>query len=91
MEASSKHPCLYCIAESQTITADTPRTIGNIRKDYEAWSEKGGTKSKCKLFNKVRNYPLFESLPAEIPTLRITPPPGLHIMTGPFNHIYGRK
>ena len=32
--------------------------------------------------------PFFESLPAEIPTLQITPPPGLHIMTGPFNHIW---
>ena len=45
-------------------------------------------KSKCKLFNNIKNYPLSESLPAEIPTLRIAPPPGLHIMTGQFNHIW---
>ena len=45
-------------------------------------------KSKYKLFNNIKNYPLFESLPAEIPTLRIAPPPGLHIMKDQFNHIW---
>ena len=41
MEASSKHPCLYCTAESQELKSGLPRTIGNLRKDFENWKNLG--------------------------------------------------
>ena len=89
MEASSKHPCLYCTAESQQLKSGLPRTIGSLKNDFENWKNVDGIKKKkCKEFNNVQNYPLFESLPNETPTLKITPPPALHIMLGAFNHIW---
>ena len=35
MEASSKHPCLYCTAESQQLKSGLPRTIGSLKNDFE--------------------------------------------------------
>ena len=88
MEASSKHLCLYCTALSQELKSGLPRTLRSLRKDFENWENVGRIKTKCKDFNNVQNYPLFESLPTETPILKITPPPALHIMLGIFNHIW---
>ena len=88
MEASSKHPCLYCTAESQELKPGLPRTIMSLRDDFENWEKAGGNKKVCKQFNNIQNYPLFETLPTETPTLKITPPPALYIMIGIFSHIW---
>ena len=88
MEASCKHPCLYCTAESQELQPGLPRTIKSLRDDFEQWDKAGCIKNECKNFNNVQNYPLFKTLPVETPTLKITPPPALHILIGIFNHIW---
>ena len=88
MEASSKHPCLYCDAESQTLQAGAPRTIGSIRKDYAAWKSSGSQKITCKDFNNVKNLPLFENIRNDTHVMKLTPPPALHILLGIFNHLW---
>ena len=88
MGATSKHPCLYCTSEFQALRAETPRTLGNMRKDNDLWKSSHGSKNTCKLFNNVLNRPLFQSMSDETPPLRLTPPPSLHIMIGIFNAIW---
>ena len=89
MESSSKHPCLYCTAESQQIVMGEPRTIGSLKKDYQKWSSSSGAnKKRCKEYNNVKNPPLLQNIPDEVPVLKITPPPMLHILLGVFNHIW---
>ena len=88
MEASSSHPCIYCIAPKQELEEGAPRTIGSLKSDHEKWITAGAIKSQCKKFNNVKNYPLFTSLPDITPILKTTPPPSLHILLGVFNHIW---
>ena len=89
MEASSRHNCIYCTAPAQSLEASQPRTLGTLRKDYENWSNGTGANKKCgKNFNNVKNYPLFKRLPDSTPTLKLSPPPTLHILLGIFNHIW---
>ena len=89
MEASSRHPCIYCTATAQSMTASQQRTLGSLRKDHLNWNnETGAAKKCCKDFNNVKNSPLFKSLPDSIPILELSPPPVLHILLGIFNHIW---
>ena len=89
MEGSSKHPFLYCTAEAQQLAKGQPRTLGSLRNDYQRWkSNSGGDKKSCKDYNNVKNPPLLQDMPNEVPILKITPPPVLHIMLGIFNHIW---
>ena len=91
MEGSSKHPCLYCTVERQTLNSGLPRTIGSLKKDFEKWVNAGGIKNKCKEFNNVQNYPLFESLPLETPTLKITRPLLHFTLCSGYSTVYGKQ
>ena len=88
MEGSSKHPCLYCTAESQQLTAGQPRTLASMRTDYEMWKHNSGDIKCCKNYNNVKNPPLLPNIFDQVPIFKITPPPALHIMLGVFNHIW---
>ena len=87
MEGSSKHPCLYCTAEAQQLAAEQPRTLASLRDDYERWKSNSGDIKCCKDYNNVKNPPLLHSNFDQVPIIKITPPPVLHIMLGVFNHI----
>lgn len=41
MACSSKHPCIYCTAELQTLQPGLPRKIGGIREDFDKWEHAG--------------------------------------------------
>ena len=89
MEASSRHSCIYCTANSQTMNSSHPRTLGSLKIDYENWKKTTGeSKTMCKDFNNVKNLHLFKILPDDITPLKLSPPPTLHIMLGVFNHIW---
>ena len=88
MEASSKHPCIYCTAPAQEIASGTLRTIGTLNYNHNKWKNESGNKNQCKNFFNVKNPPLFIDIPSETLVLSITPPPALHIMLGIFNHIW---
>ena len=87
MEASSKHPCVFCNAASQDLSAGSYRSLGGLRNDYENWQSSGGAKKDCMNYNNVKNLSLFESVPNKTLTLQLTPLPGLHIMLGIFNQL----
>ena len=88
MEASSRHPCLYCDSVAQSLQAGVPRTIGSIKKDHAAWIASGALKSKCKNFNNVKNLPILKTDSDDTLIMKLTPPPTLHILLGIFNHIW---
>ena len=46
MEASSKHPCIYCDAEAQDLQSETAKTIGSLLMEYHALVSKGGDKNE---------------------------------------------
>ena len=50
MEASSKHPCIYCTAPAQEIASGTLRTLGTLRYHNNAWKNESGNKNQCKNF-----------------------------------------
>ena len=88
MEASSKHPCIYCTAPAQEIVSGTPRSIATLKYHNNKWKTESGNTNQCKNFFNVKNPPLFINIPSETLVLSITPPPALHIMLGIFNHIW---
>ena len=88
MEGSSKYPCLYWIAEAQQLAAEQPRTLASLKDDYERWKSNNGDIKCYKDYNNVKNPPLLHNNFDQVPILKITPPPVLHIMLGVFNHIW---
>ena len=88
MEGNAKHPCLYCTVEQQHIPAGQPRTLASLRNDHESWKSDSGDIKTCKYYNNVKKQPLLQNISDQVPILKITPPPILHIMLGVFNHIW---
>ena len=88
MEGSAKHPCLYCTVEQQQLTGGQPRTLASSMNDHERWKSNSVDIMKCKNYNNVKNPPLFCNLSDQVPVLKLTPPPILHIMLGIFNHLW---
>ena len=88
MEATCKHPCIYCTAPTQYFFPCTPRTIGILKYHHNKWKNESGDTNQCKNFLNVKNPPLFINIPSETLVLSITPPPALHIKLGIFNHIW---
>ena len=86
MEASSKHPCIYCTAPAQEIISGTPRTVGTLEYLHNKWKNESGNTNQCRNFFNVKNPPFFSNMTSETLVLNITLPPVLHIMIGVFNH-----
>ena len=88
MQASSKHPCIYCLAPEQQLESGILRTFGDLRGKHEEWRRNGSKKKDCKNDFNVNNPTLLKSIPNETLVLSITPHPTLHILLGVFNHIW---
>ena len=50
MEASSKHPCIYCTAPAQESVSRTLRTRGTLQYNHNKWKNESGNKNQCKNF-----------------------------------------
>ena len=89
MEGSSNHSCLYYTAEAQQLEIGHPRTLGSLRNVYDRWeANSGGDIKNCKDYRNVKNPPLLQGMPNEVPILKIIPSLVLHIMLGIFNHVW---
>ena len=84
---SGLHPCCYCETEAGIWNPAPLRTLGNIRKHYLEWRQSGAKPSDCKHFKNCIHHPLLIGNDRKR-IIDIIPPPELHLLMGPFNHMY---
>ena len=83
---ASKHPCCFCEVTSERLhQEDHPRTLGSLRKSFEAF--KISDKPVAAQFLNSIHEPLLSG-PDETEILDLLVPPELHILLGVVNHLY---
>ena len=87
MSHSSAHPCTWCeVHQSCLKLRGNSRTIGNIKKNYEAWCKAGLVTKKAKDFYNCNNNPIFSGNDDK-KIIEFITPPELHLMIGVVNTI----
>ena len=88
MSHSSIHPCCWCDIDKYNLhQKGNQRTVGSLNKLYQEFRDAFAPKSDAKHYGNVINRPLIDGNP-EIPVIHMIPPPELHLLLGPVNHIY---
>ena len=88
MSHSSLHPCCWCESDKYHLHEKGPqRTIGSLNKMYRQFRDSFLTQDKAKYFGNVVHPSLIRG-EDETPVIHAIPPPELHLMLGPVNHLY---
>lgn len=83
----AQHPCCYCESTSSVWESAQARTLGTVRNNYLDWYKKGSKPQEAKAFKNCIHLPLING-PDNASIIDLVPPPELHLLMGPFNHIY---
>lgn len=88
MAHSSTHPCSWCnIAKENLVEVGEPRTLGNIIDNFWSWNADGRNKKKAKNHGNCVHMPIVKGHENK-KIIDIFPPPELHLLLGPVNHIF---
>ena len=88
MSHSSLHPCCWCESDKYHLhEKGTQRTLGSLNKTYRQFCDSFLTQDKAKHFGNVVNPSLVRG-EVDTPVIHVIPPPELHLMLGPVNHLY---
>ena len=88
MSHSSLHPCCWCDTDKYHLNEKgNQRTIGSLNNMYRNFRDANVDTNKAKDFGNVVNPTLVKG-DDETPVIHVIPPPELHLMLGPVNHIY---
>ena len=89
MSHSSSHPCCWCDVDKDNLyKRGTQRTLASLEDLFWKYFCAGSKKDKAKDFGNVIHLPIMENVDTSMPVLDIVPPPELHLMLGPVNHMY---
>ena len=88
MSHSSLHPCCWCDTDKYHLhLKGNQRTLGSLNKMYREFRDAHVSSDKAKQFGNVVHPPLIQGDDAT-PVIHVIPPPELHLMLGPVNHLY---
>ena len=83
---ASKHPCCFCEVAKESLHQDAaPRTLGSLRKNFEAYKSSG--KPLAADFQNCIHEPIFSGSD-ETEILDVLVPPELHLLLGIVNHLF---
>ena len=88
MSHSSLHPCCWCDSDKYHLhEKGVQRTLGSLNELYRDFRDSFVSNDKAKYFGNVVHPPLIQGDDAT-PVIHVIPPPELHLMLGPVNHLY---
>lgn len=88
MSHACLHPCTWCDAEKDELSAEgNLRSLGKIRDQYWSFVESEKKASKAKEYGNCIHAPLFKFSDATL-VMDILPPPELHLLLGVVNFLY---
>ena len=88
MSHSSLHPCCWCDSDKYHLhEKGNQRTLGSLNDLYRNFRDAYVSKDKAKDYGNVVNEPLVKG-DDNTPVIHVIPPPELHLMLGPVNHMY---
>ena len=88
MSHSSLHPCCWCESDKYHLhEKGVQRTLGSLNQLYRDFRDSFVSNDKAKHFGNVTHPPLIQGDDAT-PVIHVIPPPELHLMLGPVNHLY---
>ena len=86
---SSMHPCCWCDVDKNNLyKVGTQRTFGSLNDLFWKYFEAGSNKAKAKMYGNVVHRTIIEDVNDSTPVITKVPPPELHLMLGPVNHMY---
>ena len=89
MSHSSTHPCCWCDIDKHNLhKVGKQRTFASLCDKFWSYFSARTTKENAKDFGNVIHLPVMDNVDPDTPVLKIIPPPELHLMLGPVNHLY---
>ena len=85
---SSTHPCAWCdVDKSNLDKKGKQRTFESILELFHAYDAANMSKEHAKDYGNVIHPPIFDVDDQGTPVIHVIPPPELHLLLGPTNHL----
>ena len=89
MSHSSMHPCCWCDIDKHNLDKKgTQRTFASLSNLFWDYFGAQGTKANAKNYGNAIHPSIIGEMDDSTPVLTIVPPPELHLLLGPVNHLY---
>ena len=90
MTHSSMHPCCWCdIDKNNLAKKGKQRTFESLNDLFWMFFDSQASKENAKEYGNVIHLPMIvENVDPSTPVINVVPPPELHLMLGPVNHMY---
>ena len=89
MSHSSMHPCCWCDIDKHNLDKKgKQRTFDSLSQKYWNYRLANTTKDKAKDFGNAIHPSIIDCNDYKVPIIQLVPPPELHLLLGPTNHMY---
>ena len=89
MNHSSNHPCCWCnITKNNLAKKGQQRTFASLIDLFWDFFDSRKSKENAKDYGNVIHLPIIDNVDPSTPVINVVPPPELHLMFGPVNHMY---
>jgi len=89
MSHSSMHPCYwYDIGKHNLEKMGNQRSFSSLCDKFFTYVSANATKENAMDYINVIHLPIMDKVAPCTPVLDVIPPPELHLMLGPVNHLY---
>ena len=89
MSHSSMHPCCWCDVDKYNLDKKgQQRTFDSLSKKNWNYRLANTTKAKAKNFGNAIHPSIIDCDDYNVPVIQFVPPPELHLLLGPTNHMY---
>ena len=89
MSHSSMHPCCWCDTSKYNLDKrGNQRTFASLYELFWAYFDAKANRSQAKEYGNVIHPPIIDMEDDNTPLIHKVPPPELHLLLGPTNHLY---
>ena len=82
------HPCCWCDVDMNNLgKKGNQRTIESLTDLFWRFFESNELKEKAKNYGNVIHLPIISNVDPSTPVIHVVPPPELHLLIGPVNHM----
>ena len=91
MSHASRYPCCWCDIDKNNLDKKgNQRTFKSLDDMFWAYFSARVPQSEAKEYGNVAHRSIIEGIDENTPVFQVVPPPELHLMLGPVNHMYDK-